>query len=62
MVHFKSFQSNFGVKAAEIADRKFIRIELIRMNLRSLAVDDFSELLRSKFHQKLLKMLPNGLE
>jgi len=35
------------VKAAEIADRKLIRIELIRINLRSLAVDDLSELSRS---------------
>ena len=55
VVHFKSFRSNFGVKAAEIADRKLIRIVLIRINLRSLAVDDLSELSRSKFHQKLLK-------
>ena len=50
----QSFRSNFGVKAAEIAERKLIRIELIRINLRSLAVDDLSELSRSKFHQKLL--------
>jgi len=35
------------VKAAEIADRKLIRIGLIRINLRSLAVDDLSELSRS---------------
>ena len=28
--------NNFGVKAAEIADRKLIRIALIRINLRSL--------------------------
>jgi len=49
----QSFRSNFGVKAAEIADHKSIRIALIRMDLRSLAVDDLSELSRSKFHQKL---------
>jgi len=55
VVHFKSFRSNFGVKAAQIADRKFIRIALIRMNLRSLTVDDFSELSRSKLLRKLLK-------
>src|SRR5690349_24279515 len=36
------------VKAAEIADRKLIRIGLIRINLRSLAVDDLSELSRSR--------------
>jgi len=37
LVHrLKSFSDNFDVKAAEIAERKFIRIELIRMNLRSL--------------------------
>ena len=35
------------VKAAEIADRKLIRIGLIRINLRSLAVDDLSELSRA---------------
>jgi hypothetical protein len=35
------------VKAAEIVDRKLIRIGLIRINLRSLAVDDLSELSRS---------------
>ena len=35
------------VKADEIADRKLIRIGLIRINLRSLAVDDLSELSRS---------------
>ena len=35
------------VKAAEIADRKLVRIGLIRINLRSLAVDDLSELSRS---------------
>ena len=40
--------NNFVVKAAEIAERKFIRIGLIRMNLRSLAVDDLSELSQSK--------------
>jgi len=50
----KSASDNFGVKAAQIADRKFIRIALIRMNLRSLAVDDFSELSRSKLLQELL--------
>jgi hypothetical protein len=50
----KSSCSNFGVKAAEIAERKFIRIVLIRMNLRSLAVDDLSALSRSKLHQELL--------
>ena len=49
----QSFRSNFGVKAAEIADRKSIRIALIRMDLRSLAVDDLNALSRSKFHQKL---------
>jgi len=37
MVLKQSFRSNFGVKAAEIADRKSIRIALIRMDLRSLA-------------------------
>ena len=50
----KSSSDNFGVKAAQIADRKFIRIASIRMNLRSLAVDDFSELSRSKLLQELL--------
>jgi hypothetical protein len=35
------------VKAAEIADRKLIRIGLIRINLRSLAFDDLIELSRS---------------
>jgi hypothetical protein len=35
------------VKAVEIADRKLIRIGLIRINLRSLTVDDVSELSRS---------------
>jgi len=49
----QSFRSNFGVKAAEISDHKSIRIALIRMDLRSLAVDDLSALSRSKFHQKL---------
>jgi len=34
-------------KATEIADRKLIRINPIRINLRSLAVDDLSELSRS---------------
>ena len=42
----KNSWNNFGVKAAEIADRKFIRIALIRMSLRSLAVDDLSALSR----------------
>jgi len=49
-----SSSDNFGVKAAQIADRKFIRIALIRMNLRSLTVDDFSELSRSKLSEELL--------
>jgi len=44
----KNSSGNFGVKAAEITERKFIRIALIRMNLRSLAVDDLSELSRLK--------------
>jgi hypothetical protein len=35
------------VKAAEIADRKLIRIGLIWINLRSPSVDDLSELSRS---------------
>jgi hypothetical protein len=33
---FKSFWSNFGVKARIINDRKLIRIVLIRINLRNL--------------------------
>ena len=41
------------VKAAEIAERKFIRIALIRMNLRSLAVDDLNELSHQPKWQKL---------
>jgi hypothetical protein len=32
----KNSWCNFCVKAAQIADRKFMRIALIRMNLRSL--------------------------
>ncbi len=55
VLYFKNFYSNFGVKAAEINDRKFIRIHAIRMNLRSLAVVDLSELSRSKFLEKFLK-------
>ena len=35
------------VKAAEIADRKPIRIVLIRMGLRNFVFDDLSELSRS---------------
>jgi hypothetical protein len=45
----QNFLGDFGVKAAQIDDRKLIRIALIRINLRSLAVADFSELSRSKF-------------
>jgi hypothetical protein len=44
----KNSSGNFSVKAAEITERKFIRIACIRMNLRSLVVDDLSELSRSK--------------
>ena len=43
--------NNFGVKAAIIDDRNLIRIALIRINLRSLAVDDLSELSQSKLDQ-----------
>ena len=42
----KSFQINFGVKAAQIDDRKSIRIRLIRKDLRSPPVVDFSTLSR----------------
>ncbi|MBX7067649.1 MAG: hypothetical protein K1X28_10505 [Parachlamydiales bacterium] len=42
----KNSWSNFGVKATQIDDRKLIRIGLIRINLRSLPVVDFSQLSR----------------
>ena len=43
--------NNFDVKGAEIAERKSIRIALIRMDLRSLSVDNLSGLSRSKLDQ-----------
>jgi len=45
----KKFCDNFCVRAAEIAECKFICSALIRMNLRGLAVGDLSELSRRNY-------------